>query len=95
MSKFLAMGMSFQDVVLRSTWNPAQVIKRLDLGHLSVGAEADLAVFNIREGEFGYTDVRKIAVAGTKKLEAELTIRAGTVVWDLNGLSGQKWTIEK
>jgi dihydroorotase len=95
MSKFLAMGMSIQDVILRSTWNPAQVIKRLDLGHLSVGAEADLAVFNIREGEFGYTDVRKIAVAGTKKLEAELTIRAGTVVWDLNGLSGQKWTIEK
>ncbi len=95
MSKFLAMGMSFQDVVLRSTWNPAQVIKRLDLGHLSVGAEADLAVFNVREGEFGYTDVRKIAVVGTKKLEAELTIRAGKVVWDLNGLSGQKWAIEK
>lgn len=95
MSKFLAMGMSFQDVVLRSTWNPAQVIQRPDLGHLSVGAEADLAVFNIREGEFGYTDVRKIAVVGTKKLEAELTIRAGKVVWDLNGLSGQKWTIEK
>jgi dihydroorotase len=39
--------------------------------------------------------VRKIAVSGTKKLEAELTIRAGKVVWDLNGLSGQKWTIEK
>ena len=95
MSKFLAMGMSFQDVVLRSTWNPAQVIQRPDLGHLSVGAEADLAVFNVREGEFGYTDVRKIAVVGTKKLEAELTIRAGKVVWDLNGLSGQKWTIEK
>jgi dihydroorotase len=95
MSKFLAMGMSFQDVVLRSTWNPAQVIQRPDLGHLSVGAEADLAVFNVREGEFGYTDVRKTAVVGTKKLEAELTIRAGKVVWDLNGLSGQKWTIEK
>jgi len=95
MSKFLAMGMSLQDVILRSTWNPAQVIKRPDLGHLSVGSEADLAIFKVREGEFGYTDVRKIAVSGTKKLEAELTIRAGKVVWDLNGLSGQKWTIEK
>ena len=95
MSKFLAVGMSLQDVILRSTWNPAQVIQRPDLGHLSVGAEADLAVFNVREGKFGYTDVRKIAVTGTKKLEAELTIRAGKVVWDLNGLSGQKWTIEK
>ena len=95
MSKFLAVGMSLQDVILRSTWNPAQVIQRPDLGHLSVGAEADLAVFNVREGKFGYTDVRKIAVTGTKKLEAELTIRAGKVVWDLNGLSGQKWTVEK
>lgn len=95
MSKFLALGMNFQDVILRSTWNPAQVIKRPDLGHLSVGAEADLAVFNVREGEFGYTDVRKMAITGTKKLEAELTIRAGKVVWDLNGLSGQKWTLEK
>jgi dihydroorotase len=95
MSKFLAVGMSLQDVILRSTWNPAQVIQRPDLGHLSVGAEADLAVFEVREGKFGYTDVRKIAVTGTKKLEAELTIRAGKVVWDLNGLSGQKWTIEK
>jgi len=95
MSKFLALGMSLQDVILRSTWNPAQVIKRPDLGHLSVGAEADLAVFNVREGEFGYTDVRKMAVSGTKKLEAELTIRAGKVVWDLNGISGQKWAVEK
>jgi dihydroorotase len=94
MSKFLTMGMSLQDVILRSTWNPAQVIKRPDLGHLSVGTEADLAVFNVREGKFGYTDVRKIAVSGTKRLEAELTIRAGKVVWDLNGLSGQKWAIE-
>lgn len=95
MSKFLALGMNLQNVILRSTWNPAQVIKRPDLGHLSVGAEADLAVFNVREGEFGYTDVRKMAITGTKKLEAELTIRAGKVVWDLNGLSGQKWTMEK
>ncbi|SDM39256.1 dihydroorotase [Daejeonella rubra] len=95
MSKFLALGMNLQDVILRSTWNPAQVIKRPDLGHLSVGSEADLAVFNVREGKFGYTDVRKIAVSGTKKLEAELTLRAGKVVWDLNGLSGQKWAVEK
>ena len=95
MSKFLALGMNLQDVILRSTWNPAQVIKRPDLGHLSIGAEADLAVFKVREGEFGYTDVRKMAITGTKKLEAELTIRAGKVVWDLNGLSGQKWTMEK
>jgi dihydroorotase len=57
MSKFLNMGMSIQDVVLRATWNPANVIRRKDLGHLSVGADADVTVFNIRKGDFGFIDV--------------------------------------
>jgi dihydroorotase len=91
MSKFLALGMQLKDVIERSTWAPAKVIKRTDLGHLSIGAEADIAVFNLREGKFGYTDVRKVSVVGTKKLEAELTLRAGKIMWDLNGISGQAW----
>ena len=91
MSKFLALGMRLQDVIERSTWAPAKVIKRTDLGHLSVGSEADIAVFNLREGEFGFTDVKKISVKGSKKLEAELTLRAGKIMWDLNGISGQTW----
>ncbi|SDM39409.1 dihydroorotase [Daejeonella rubra] len=91
MSKFLNMGMSIQDVVLRSTWNPANVIQHTDLGHLSVGAEADVAVFNVREGKFGFMDARGSVLNGTKKLEAELTLRAGKVAWDLNGISGPQW----
>jgi len=88
MSKFLAIGMSVQDVILRSTWNPANVIQRPDLGNLSVGSEADVAVFNLRKGDFGFMDVRRTTIKGTQKLEAELTIRAGRIVWDLNGISG-------
>lgn len=91
MSKFLALGMQLKDVIERSTWAPAKVIKRTDLGHLSVGADADIAVFNLREGKFGFTDVRKVSVEGSKKLEAELTLRAGKIMWDLNGISGQPW----
>jgi len=91
MSKFLAMGMGLQDVILRSTWNPAQVIKRPDLGHLSAGSEADIAVFNLKKGNFGYMDVRRTKISGTEKLEAELTFRAGRVVWDLNGISVPEW----
>ena len=91
MSKFLAIGMSLQDVILRSTWNPAQVIKRMDLGHLSVGSEADIAVFNLKKGNFGFMDVRRTKIRGTEKLEAELTLRAGRVVWDLNGISVSEW----
>lgn len=91
MSKFLALGMELKDVIERSTWAPAKVIKRPDLGHLSIGAEADIAVFNLREGKFGFTDVRKVSVEGSKKLEAELTLRAGKIMWDLNGISGQPY----
>lgn len=94
MSKFLNIGMTIQDVVLRATWNPAQTIKRPDLGNLSVGAEADIAVFNIRKGDFGFMDIRKTKIKGTQKLETELTIRAGKIVWDLNGLSAPMWDTE-
>jgi dihydroorotase len=87
MSKFLNMGLSIQDVILRSTWNPAKVINRPELGNLSVGTVADVAVFSMRKGNFGFIDVGEDKIQGTKKLEAELTIRAGKIVWDLNGLA--------
>jgi dihydroorotase len=91
MSKFLAMGLSVQDVILRTTWNPASVIKRPDLGNLSVGTVADVAVFSVRKGDFGFLDVRGKKLKGTQKLEAELTIRAGRIVWNLNGLGSAMW----
>lgn len=94
LSKFLNMGLSLQDVIHRATWNPAQIIKREDLGHLSIGAEADVAVFKLREGDFGFMDIRRTKLMGKHKLEAELTIRAGRIVWDLNGLSAQLWESE-
>ncbi|MEJ7682386.1 MAG: amidohydrolase family protein [Segetibacter sp.] len=52
MSKFLNIGLSLQEVILRSTWNPANVIKRTELGNLSVGTEADVAVFNLKKRRF-------------------------------------------
>ena len=94
MSKYLNLGMSLQDVILRTTWNPANVIKRPDLGNLSVGADADIAVFNLRKGDFGFIDIRKTKIKGTQKFETELTIRAGKIVWDLNGLSVPLWDTE-
>jgi len=91
MSKFLNMGMSVQDVIAQSTWNPAISIQRKDLGHLSVGAEADIAVFNLKNGTFGFIDSHGGSFIGAKRLEAELTIRAGKIVWDLNGLAADAW----
>ena len=88
-SKFMALGVSLPDAISRATWAPAQVINRPDLGHLSVGAEADVAVFTLREGKFGFLDVRRLKLEGDRKLETELTIRAGRVVWDLNGTASK------
>jgi dihydroorotase len=92
MSKFLNMGMNMQEVIERSTWNPAQIINRNDLGHLSVGAEADLAVLDLMEGAFGFIDVDGYRLDGTRKLECELTVKGGQVMWDLNGISRPHWT---
>ena len=91
LSKFLNIGLSLQDVILRATLNPARVIKRQDLGNLSVGTVADVAVFSLRKGEFGFLDVKGTKMKGTQKLEAELTIRAGKIVWDLNGIGSPLW----
>lgn len=94
MSKYLAMGMSLNDVLTRATWYPARSIKREDLGHLSTGAVADIAVLSIRKGEFGFVDAGGNRIKGKQKLEAELTLRAGKIVWDLNGLSAREFNPE-
>jgi dihydroorotase len=94
MSKFLNIGLTLGEVIQRSTWNPANVIQRPDLGHLSVGSEADVAVFNLKKGDFGFVDIRRTKINGSQKLEAELTIRAGDIVWDLNGISRIDWNEE-
>jgi dihydroorotase len=90
MSKFLNMGMSLYDVILKSTWNPAQYIQRSELGHLSIGTEADIAVLNLKNGDFGFIDSHGFVLKGTQKLETELTIRAGKIEWDLNGRGATK-----
>jgi dihydroorotase len=92
MSKFLSMGMPLQAVIKANTSRAADVIKRSDLGHLTVGAEADIAVLNLRRGTFGFVDVGGGKLVGDQKLECELTVKGGQVVWDLNGISHRPWT---
>jgi len=91
MSKFLNMGMNLQQVIQASTWNPAKVIQQEDLGHLSAGAAADVALFSMRKGKFGFIDSSGFKMEGDQKLECELTIRDGKVVYDLNGISRPAW----
>lgn len=87
MSKFLALGMPLQEVIKASTWRPAEVINRKELGHLSVGAIADVAVLKRQKGRFGFFDVARYKQIGKEKLECELTLKDGRIVYDLNAIS--------
>ena len=95
MSKFLAMGMDLPAVIKASTWNSAQAIKRPELGSLSVGSVADVAILNLHEGKFevrdtgmfGFFDYTGHKIEGKQKLECEMTVRKGKIVYDLNGIA--------
>jgi dihydroorotase len=91
MSKCLCMGMPLEEVIDRSTRLPAQLIGRPELGTLSLGAGADVAVFKLLEGAFGYTDCGKAKITGSQKLECQLTLRDGQIVYDPNGMSMPRW----
>jgi dihydroorotase len=90
-SKFLNMGMTVDQVVARMTWNPAREIKREDFGHLTPGAVADVSVIRLETGKFGFIDSSRTRMDGTQKLTAEMTIKGGQVVWDLNGRAVPSW----
>ena len=60
-----------------------------------MGAEADVAVFRLLEGDFGFVDGDGETVQGTEKLITEITLRAGEVAWDLNGISAEATRIRR
>ena len=91
MSKLLCMGMPLNEVIYRSTVTPAQEIGHPQLGTLSIGAEADIAVLRQETGEFGYVDCGYARMTGDRKLTCDMTIRAGEIVYDLNGRSTPAW----
>jgi dihydroorotase len=90
-SKMMAIGLSLPEVVADMTFHPARQLKQDGLGHLSVGAVADLAVLSRQKGHFGFTDMVNARVGGNEKLVAELTVKDGKIVYDLNGLEALAW----
>ena len=91
MSKYLSMGMPLQEVIMRSTVTPAQEIGHPELGTLSDGSEADVAVLKHLRGDFGFTDCGKAKMVGKQRLECAITVRAGKIVYDPTGLSMPEW----
>jgi dihydroorotase len=91
MSKFLGMGVPLDDIIRRSTVNPASEIHRPELGTLSVGKDADIAVLELLKGRFAYIDCGVARMDANVKLTARMTIRAGRIAYDPSGLSMVEW----
>jgi dihydroorotase len=92
MSKFLALGVPLEDVIRRSTVNPAREIRRTELGTLSVGRDADVAVLEVLHGHFGYIDDGWARMDGNVRLIARMTVRGGRILFDPSGLSMVEWS---
>ena len=92
-NKIMALGMTLQDAILRATVNPAREIKRFpELGTLSEGAGADIAVFDLKSGVFALIDSGQKKLLANKKIECVMTVRAGKIVIDVDGRSLPLWS---
>jgi len=92
MSKFLAMGLPLPEVIRRSTVNPAREINHPELGTLSPGRPADVAVMELLRGKFGFSDDGYARMDGTVQLLNRMTIAGGRILYDPSGLSMVEWT---
>ena len=89
--KLMLLGETMPQVIAQMTSHPAHEIRQEQYGNLSVGGIADVAVFSISTGRYGFVDMYNTKMMGTKKLVCELTLKDGKVVYDLNGTSADAW----
>lgn len=81
MSKFLMLGMTVDQVVACATVNPARVFPLFnDRGTLNVGAPADVAILELREGQFEFLDNYNNTRTGRQRLFPSDTVLAGRQV---------------
>jgi dihydroorotase len=91
LSKFLSMGVPLDELIKRSTINPASEIHHPELGTLSVGKDADIAVLEELHGKFGFIDCGLARMNGDLRIAARMTVRDGHIVYDPSGLSMVEW----
>lgn len=82
MSRFLALGLDPATVIGMVTWKPAQEIHRPELGHLSEGSVADIAILRMQKGQFTFSDHTGRRIQAGQKFECMMTIKGGKVVFD-------------
>jgi len=82
MSKFLLLGLSLPEVVRRTTENAARVFNfGAEIGTLKPGAEGDVSILRLQEGNFTFTDSDGKTRTGTHKLEPVVTVRGGKLFY--------------
>jgi dihydroorotase len=80
LSKFLHLGLTLDEVIQRASTNPANLFGfPKGLGTLRVGAEADVALFSLLEGDFQFEDALKQTRLGHRKLVPVATVKAGRI----------------
>lgn len=80
LSKFLHLGLTLEQVIERVTTNPSRLFGRLNgLGTLNEGAEADIAVFAMDQGDFEFVDALGAKRMGGRKLRPVATVKAGKI----------------
>jgi dihydroorotase len=85
------MGMPLAEAIYRATVTPARAIRHPELGTLSEGAEADVAVLRWLDTPRRYADCGRATLQGAGELACELTLRAGRIVWNPRGLAMPDW----
>jgi dihydroorotase len=93
--RMLLMGETVPEVIAQMTSHPAHEIRQEQYGNLSVGSGADVALFSVQKGTYGFTDMYNTKAMGTTRLVCELTLRDGKIVYDLNGISADMWDATK
>lgn len=91
MNKILNIGVPLPDVIRRSTVAPAKEINHPELGTLSPGSGADVAVFELERGRFEYVDCQRTTLTGDQHLRCELTIYNGDIVYNPSSRGLTSW----
>jgi predicted amidohydrolase len=87
LSKLLTQGLTLEQVIERATVIAAKAAGKPELGTLSEGAVADIALIELEPGKFTFREAGRTPIRADRRLECVLTIRNGIIVWDPDGLS--------
>ena len=78
MSKLFGYGMTVSEAIARATFNASRIFPVFnDRGTLNVGAPADVAVLELREGTFEFVDNYKNTITGRQRLFPSATVLGG------------------